>query len=255
MLMKKPWVRLYLLFSLIVLSYVASPVFAQQTSQSTNYKFVEPSLGGTGLLQSQSANYQAAGAAAGILGVGNSSSSNYQINTGNITTNDPALTFAITSPNATFDDFSAAQAATATSTFEVTNYTSYGYIVQIVGDPPKYGTHTIAPMGTPTPEVSQAGVEQFGINVVANTSPVSFGANPTCSPDNSFCPFSSLVNLIPSDYKTPNNYRYVDGETIASAPKSSGKISYTISYLVNVSSVTPAGQYTSNQTLICTGTY
>ena len=253
--MLKRWAGLYLLFSFVLLGYIASPVFAQQASQSSNYKFIEPSLGGTGLLQSQSANYQATGAAAGILGAGNSASSNYQINAGNITTNDPALTFAITSPNATFSDFSASQAATATSTFKVINYTSYGYVVQIVGNPPKYGTHILAAMGTSSPEVSQAGKEQFGVNVVANTSPVSFGANPSCSPDNSFCPFASLVNLIPSGYKTANDYRYIDGETIASAPKSSGEIDYTISYLVNVSSVTPAGQYNSSQTLICTGTY
>jgi hypothetical protein len=94
---------------------------------------------------------------------------------------------------------------------------------------------------------SQAGVEQFGLNLVANTSPVSLGANPN---HGQFGVGSAATN-----YATTNNYRFVSGETIASAPKSSGMTIYTISYIVNVSSLTPGGQYSSNQTVICTGTY
>ena len=58
-----------------------------------------------------------------------------------------------------------------------------------------------------------------------------------------------------TNYDTPNFYRYVDGATIASAPKSSGVTIYTLTYLVNVGSLTPGGIYSSNQTLIVIGTY
>ena len=94
---------------------------------------------------------------------------------------------------------------------------------------------------------SQVGIEQFGINLVANTSPVSFGSNP----DNGQFGFGQANN----SYDDANNYRYVSGETIAEAPKTSGKTIYTISYLVNVGALTPGGQYTANQTLIVIGTY
>jgi hypothetical protein len=245
MLMQKRWVGLYVFFSFLVLGYVVSPVFADPL-KSTNYQFQETSLGGTGLFNSQSANYQTAGSAGGILGLGNSASSNFQINAGNITTNDPALAFAITNPTASFTDFSSAIASTATATFQVLDYTSYGYVVQIIGNPPSetHG-HTIAAMSTTAP--SQVGTEQFGINLVANTSPISLGANP----DHGQFGFGSAS----SNYGTPNQYRYVNGETIALAPKSSGQTTYTISYIVNVGVLTPGGLYTSNQTLICTGTY
>jgi hypothetical protein len=242
--MKKRWVGLYVLFSFVVLGYIVSPVFADPL-KSSNFQFQESSLGGTGMFNSQSANYQTAGAAGGILGVGNSASSGFQINPGNITTNDPSLAFAITNASVNFTDFSPALASTATSTFEVTDYTSYGYLVQVIGTPPTKGSHTIAPMSTTA--TSQAGTEQFGMNLVANTSPISFGANP----DHGQFGFGSAS----TNYGTANNFRFVNGETIASAPKSSGQTIYTISYLVNVNSLTPGGNYTSSQTLICTGTF
>ena len=212
--------------------------------ESTNYKFVETSLGGVGLLNTSSTSYQARGGGA-VLGLGNTVGTAFQFNGGSITTNDPTLTFAITDAIADFGAFSAAVASTTTATFEVINYTSYGYVVQVYGSPPTYGGNTIDAMTSTSP--SQAGTEQFGINLVANTSPVSLGANP----DNSSYGFGQAG----TNYSTPNNYRFVSGETIASAPKSSGKTVYTISYITNVSSLTQGGQYTSNQTIIVIGTY
>jgi hypothetical protein len=140
--MSKLWVGLYILFSFIVLGYIASPVFADPL-RSSNYQFQETSLGGTGLFNSQSTNYQTAGTAGGILGLGNSASSNFQINAGNITTKDPVLAFAISNSSANFGNFSAGTAATATSAFQVIDYTSYGYVVIVSGDAPSNGTHTL----------------------------------------------------------------------------------------------------------------
>ncbi len=211
---------------------------------STNYQFVETSLGGSGLINSQSANFQAS-TSAGILGLSTSISTNYQVEGGNITTGDPALSFAVDSSGVSFGTFSAGVASTATLTFRVIDYTSYGYVVQTLGNPPRNGGHTISAMSSTG--TSQAGTEQFGINLVANTSPASFGSNP----DHGQFGFGSAA----AGYNTSNNYRFVSGETIASAPKSSGETVYTISYIVNVSSLTPGGQYTGNQTILCTGTY
>jgi hypothetical protein len=244
MLMDRRWVVLYLVFCFIVLGYIASPVFADPL-RSSNYQFQETSLGGTGLFNSQSANYQTAGTAGGILGLGNSASSNFQINAGNITTHDPALAFAVNNNNVSFGNFSAGTAATASTTFQVLDYTSYGYVVIATGSPPTNGTHTLPGMSTTGP--SQAGTEQFGLNLVANTSPISFGANP----DHGQFGFGSAT----SNYGTSNNYRYVSGESIVSAPKSSGQTIYTISYIVNVNSLTSGGSYNGSQTLICIGTY
>lgn len=227
------------------LSPVLVPAAYAETSQSTNYRFEESVLGGGGLVQSSSPNYQADGAVLGDTAVDNSASANYQVNAGNKTTPDPTLTFSIDNANANFGNFSASATATATAVFSVSNYTSYGYAVQILGTPPSNGSHTVDAMASTDSPIT--GIEQFGINLVANTSPTSLGANP----DHGQSGFGSAT----ANYGTSNMYRYVSGETIATSPKSSGKTIYTISYIVNVESLTPGGQYTSQQTVICTGTF
>jgi hypothetical protein len=213
--------------------------------KSTDYQFVETSLGGVGARNTASTNYQASTSGA-ILGFGTSADATMQIKAGNETTNDPALSFAIDSPSVSFGSFSPTTTAVATSSFQVSNYTSYGYVVGIYGSTPtNVGGHSITAMSTTA--TSQTGVEQFGINLVSNSSPSSFGANP----NNGQFGYGTAA----SNYSTANNFRYVNGDTIASAPKSSGLTIYTISYIVNVSSLTPGGQYSTGETIICTGTY
>jgi hypothetical protein len=224
--------------------YAASAVYADPPPTSAHYHIDESSIDAGGLIQSSSTNFQAS-SAIGDLGVGNSASANYQVEAGSKTTNDPALSFAVNTGTADFGSFTASAASTANATFSVLNYTSYGYVVQIAGNAPSNGSHTIPAMATTGASVP--GTEQFGINVVANTSPISFGANP----DHGQFGFGSAS----ANYGTSNQFRYVSGETIATAPKSSGVTTYTLSYIVNVTSLTPGGQYASNQTLIVTGTY
>ncbi len=219
-------------------------IASAQTLESQNFKFDESVLGAGGLINSNSANYRGS-LSVGDTAVGNSASENFQTDGGSQTTADPTLSITIDGSQANFGTFSPMTAATATSTFSVSNYTSYGYAVQIVGDPPTNGQHKIAAMGTT--DYSQTGIEQFGINLVANTSPESFGSNP----ERSIFGIGSAA----SNYSTSNQYRYVNGETIATAPGSSGVTTYTISYIVNVTGLTPGGIYTADQTVICTGTY
>lgn len=232
---------------LLLLAYACfcdvMPLYAE-TLESPNYRFDESTLGAGGVIQSSSPNYTAS-SAAGDLAIGDSSSSSYNVSAGSQTSPDPTLSFSMSSPDVNFGNFTPSSAATTTSTFSVSNYTSYGYVVQIYGQPPTYGSHTIDAMSTTGP--SQIGTNQFGINLVANTSPKSFGANP----DQGQFGFGTAS----ANYNTSNQFRYVSGETIASAPKSSGVTNYTISYLVNVASLTPGGQYNSHQTLVVTGTY
>jgi len=231
----------------LVLTYYIgylAPVTHAETLQSTNYRFDESSIGGGGLVQSSSANYQS-NSAIGDLGVGEAASANYQVQAGSKTTNDPRLAVELISANANFGDFSAAAATTATASFSVLNYTAYGYVVQLEGTPPTNGAHAIPGLAANTASIP--GIEQFGVNLVANTSPTSVGVNP----NNGQFGFGQAN----ANYATPNEYRYISGETIAQAPKSSGVTTYTMSYLVNVGNLTPGGQYTSNQQIIVTGTY
>lgn len=233
-----------------VLAFIlfASPAFATQVLQSPSYRFDESSVGTGGFMQGSSSNFKVE-SSTGDIAIGSSASSNFRVDSGTQTTPDPTLTFTMDSPAASFGNFSPATASTSTSTFSVINYTSYGYVVQLVGPPPKYGSNEISPMNVTA--ASQPGVEQFGVNLVANTSPSSFGANP----DNGTPPNNFGFGVVAPNYATPNQFRYVSGETVASAPKSSGKTLYTMSYVINVSNLTPAGEYKTDQTLVVTGTY
>ena len=231
----------------VVAMFMVSLAFLTTTYalQSSHYQFTETSLGGLGNDKGQSASYKAL-TAGGIIGFGTSvGGTDTQINPGGETTNDPTLSFAVASSGINFTDFSPTQASTATSTFAVSNYTSYGYVVQALGTPPTNGSHTITAMSTTG--VSQTGTEQFGLNLVANTSPTSLGQNP----DHGQFGFGDPT----TDYGTANNYRYVSGETIVSSPKTSGVTVYTISYVINVTSITPGGKYSGGQTLLCTATF
>lgn len=237
-------VRRFVSFGGLLLVLLASPAYAQ-TIQSPNYQFDETSIGTGGLLDSQSNNYGIL-ESTGDLGVGESNSANLQVQAGSQTNVDPVLSFSVDEINADFSTLSATEAATATATFSVKNYSSWGYAVSIYGSPPSNGPHAIKPISD-TPSLSQIGIEQFGINLVANTSPTSFGANP----DNG----DFGVGVVEPLYNTSDRFYYASGDIIASGPKSSGETKYTISYLANVTGTTPGGVYQSRQTLVVTGTY
>ena len=231
------------------LAWFTAVGYADAPLQSPHYQLEESTLGSGGLIQSTSPSYQSVESVGGAA-IGNTGSTNYQVEGGSQTTADPALTFTVNNGTASFGFFSPTAAATATSTFSVSDYTSYGYVVDILGSPPSNEGHTITPMGTDAdggPQASQTGTNQFGINLVANTAPSAFGANPD---HGQFGVGSAATN-----YNTPNKFRFVDGETIATGPKSSGITTYTISYLVNVDGLMPGGHYTSDLSLICIATY
>lgn len=232
-----------ILVATIVALFVVPPVSAE-IPKSNNYSFDESSIGTGGMLQSNSTNYTATDATGDFVN-GTSASANYNVLSGSRTGADPVLSFKILTTANSFGNFSPTATAVANASFSVKNYTSYGYVVQVTGPPPTHSGRALAAMNIAGS--AQPGVEQFGINLVANTLPTSFGAN--------------LVNgdfghgIVQPNYNTPNMFYYQDGDTIARADKESGETTYTISYIINVAALTPGGQYTAAQTLIVTGTY
>jgi hypothetical protein len=223
-------------------------------SSSAHYTFENSDLGGGGLIPSTSTDYTSvlsAGDNAVSSGTGNSASTHYQVQAGSQAPKDPTLSIAIVNGTASFNTlFGPTVTATATAQFSVVDYTSYGYVVQIVGNTPNNGTHSIPAMnnGSGGATTSSPGNEQFGINLVQNTTP-SVGSAPN------YGQFGAATAAPEPNYNTANQFYYSSGDSIASSPKSSGQITYTISYMVNVNSITPGGQYSSNQSIICTGTY
>lgn len=230
----------------------AVPVSAQQ-ALSPNYQVNEVTFGGGGELNACSSTYCAKQSAAEIA-AGNIAGNAFKAQAGFNTDREPYLAFSVAGSSTDLGTLSALATAHATGTFAVRSYLSSGYVVQLASDPPTSNGNPHV-MSAPTSPVAPAvGTEQFGVNAIANTSACgasgTFGANPVQVPDNTFS-----VGSVASGYNTCGLFKYVKGDVIASSTQSSGETDYTLSFIYNISSVTPDGQYTYDGTLVATATY
>lgn len=219
-------------------------------SCSTNYSTDQTFFGSGGELNSCSASY-CSKQTAGEIGVGKTCSSGgtgYCAYAGFNTTDVPFIEFVVTSANINLGVLSTGTTATANGTFSVRAWQSGGYTVVTASDPPKNNNYTLTGLSSPT--ASAAGTEQFGINLVANTSPTTFGAAPQQVPDSTFS-----FGLAEPGYNTANLYKYVKNDIIARANSSTSITTYTISYIFNIKPSTAGGTYTFNHILVATGTY
>jgi hypothetical protein len=182
---------------------------------------------------------------------------NYQTQAGFNSNRNEYLEFSVGTSSINFGTLSTSTAKTGTATFSVKAYVANGYQVVNASNPPAYGGHSLTTASTPA--ASAIGTEQFGMNVVANTSPSTFGANPSQIPSSSYS--YGLAgdgrNNTPTTarYDQVNKYMYRNGDAIAYSRSSSGETDYTISYIINISNVTPAGIYTMNHVLVSTATF
>lgn len=234
------------IFFLGILLLFPAVGFAAQ-SQSSNYQVNEVFFGSGGELNACSTNY-CSKQSAGELAAGNTSSANYQAQAGFNTDRDPYIQFTVSNTNVNLGTLNATTTKTATSTFSVKTYLAHGYAVENASDPPTNNSYTMQTLTTPS--ASATGTEQFGINLVANTAPVTFGADPVQVPDNTFA-----FGQVTADYSSPNSYKYVKGDTVAYSTSSTSTTNYTVSYIFNVSEVTPGGAYLLRHVLVATSTY
>jgi hypothetical protein len=238
----------------LLLLAVPATVLAAQSS-SSHYQVNEVFFGAGGELNVCSTNY-CAKEAAGETAVGSTSSPTYQAHAGFNTDRTPYLQFIVNGTNTDVGVLSTGSTTTTTGTFSVKNYLSSGYSVTTVSNPPKNNSYTMHNLTSQT--ASSAGTEQFGINLVKNTGctglPANLGANPVQVPSSAFS-FGVAGNGSTSDYNTACQFKYVPGDTIASSSSSSGETDYTISYIYNISILTPGGGYTFNDVLVATATF
>lgn len=221
---------------------------------SNSYQVNEAFFGNGGSLDSTCSTTYCAKQAAGETGTGNVLGSSYQAQAGFNTDRSPSLTMVVTSANINLGALSAGTTATATSSFSVKSYLASGYVVVTAANPPTSGSHTLTALTVPT--ASNTAAEQFGMNLVADTSPsISGSSNPVQVPSSAFSFGTAAHNSSSDYYDTPNQFMYTNGDTIAKSTKSSGETDYTISYIFNTTNLTPGGVYTFNQVLVATSTF
>lgn len=228
-----------------------APVIAQSSS-SSNYQVNEYQFGSGGELENSSTNYKAQ-TNVGSLGVGRSSSTNYDMEAGFLTPNEPFLELFINSATVDLGTLDPSSTGTGSGTFWVRTYLSGAYIVQTMSQPlTSEGGAVIDAKGTlGAPSV---GTEEFGINLVDNSSP-DIGADPLNVPDNNFAD-----GTVATGYNTPNQFKYGVGDIIAQAAatvgnQAVGRTDYTISYIANINSITEAGTYSMVHDIVVVATY
>lgn len=207
------------------------------TSSSNHYQVTETEFGASSTSESCSDAY-CARASIGDMAAGSSKSAKSTATFGSVTSDEPLLEVIVDPGTSDLGTLTTEHTATKTMTVRVRNYLSDGYTLQITGNPPKYGGHTLDTPTTPT--ASKPGTEQFGINAVVNTTPA-VGLNPVQVPSS-----ETSFGIINDDYGTPNLFKYSDNDVVAHSDSESGRTDYTVSMIVNVSNSTPAGHYTGD---------
>lgn len=255
--------RLILTFILsIVLFLNSTGVVILAQSSSNNYKIEEYYFGTGGEVESSSPNYKAR-QSAGSLGVGSTSSDNFDADTGFNTQSEPFLEMAVMDATVDFGEldsgtasYGAAQAGACNCSFYVKTYLSSEYVVVTASQPPtSEGGEVLDAKSTLGAPSSSDAVEEFGMNLVANTVPAIFGTDPINQPDDTFADGEAETG-----YDQPDNFKYGAGDIIARSQATPnnpavGLTEYTISYIAKPGINTPAGFYQMNHELIAIATF
>lgn len=246
---------------LLLLGVLVFPAIVIAQSSSPNYRVEESYFGSGGQVESTSPNYKAR-QSTGALGVGSASSNNYDAVAGFNTPVAPFLEVYVTDTSVNLGilepsspSYGAAQGGDCKCSFSVRSYLSSDYAVISAGQPlTNEAGNSLSPKSVSGPTTNDTSVEEFGINLIANTSPV-LGANPKNQPDDTFADGQAGTG-----YGTPNNFKYAVGDVIARSPAVSGnpgigKTDYTISYMAKIRNITPAGNYIMKHDIIVVASF
>lgn len=219
-------------------------------SSSTNYSVSEVHIGGNGAaLHDCSGNQYCASMSLGDTVDGQASSPNYRAQFGSDPTDIPLLEVVVTGGTQNMGTLSSTSTGTAVDDIKVRSYLSNGYSLLISGASPSQGEHNLKTMTSSCPCTSQPGAEQFGINLAANTSP-NIGTAYQEVPSSSFSFGAPTTN-----YDQSNLFYYSNGDTIAQSAVQTGETDYTLSMIINISNVTPGGQYSGTYSAVVVPQY
>lgn len=237
----KKWILWGIAGGLLAAGVWSWPVFAVN-SASHGYEMSEAQFGAGGMLNSCSGQYCAKASIGPMGGTAPAASGASTAQFQPIEDNNPVLEVIVEPGPSNLGILGTDKTATRTSTVRVRNHMGSGYFLQVIGDPPKFGNHTLNTPATPT--ASQKGKEQFAINFVSNPE-LSLGADPLQVPSG-----QTIFGQVASDYGVANKFMYHSGDVVAQSTAPSGRTDYTMSMIVNVSGTTPAGHFTGDFSVV-----
>jgi hypothetical protein len=155
---------------------------------------------------------------------------------------DEALTFTLSSSTVPLTGLTPTSTGSGTSSMSVSTNAATGYGVTVNGTTLTSAGNTITALSTPT--ASATGTKQFGLNLVANTTPV----------------VGTVVSgagsgTAQTGYNSANNFKFVTGNTVAAATVPTNNNTYTISYIGNIDSITNPGAYSTVLTYVATANF
>lgn len=234
----------------IGLLFFIAPRAGAQTPSSTNFQVPEASFNTGSSIDSTSASYSGR-FSAGDLAVGFGSSTNYNAFVGSISPSDEYLELVVQSTNIDLGILDAATIGTGSGNFYVRSYINGSYVVQ-TASPSLMSESGVVIDPLTTAATPTLGQEEFGINLVENTTEA-IGLDPAPDPDTNFA-----NGVAATGYDTDGIFKYAQGDIIArSSPAvlAWGRTYFTISYITNVSSITPAGLYEVDHDIVLLSTF
>jgi hypothetical protein len=129
-----------------------------------------------------------------------------------------------------------------TSTMSAGTNASSGYTISYTGTTLTSGANTINAITT-NGTGSTAGTEQFGLNLMNNTTP-NVGVDPTGG-----------TGTASANYNTADDFKFVSGETVAEAAAATDATAYTVSYIANITDSQAPGAYTANINYVATANF
>jgi hypothetical protein len=155
---------------------------------------------------------------------------------------DESVTFTLAAATVPLGTLTTSATGTGTSSMTASTNASSGYSVTVNGTTLTSGLNTIAALASPT--ASTLNTAQFGINLMANTTP-SIGTAAS----------GTGTGVAATGYNTANQFKFVTGDTIASATAPTNSNTFTTSYIANINGAAAAGSYSTQLTYIATANY
>ena len=222
-----------------------------QTPSSPNYSVPESGFSTGSNIDANSTNFNSR-VSFGDLAVGVGRSTNFSARPGFITPDEEFLELVVQTPAVDLGVLSTTTTGVGSGIFYVRSYINGDYVVSTGSTEPESESGALlSPIAAAA--ASSSGVEQFGMNLVANTSPAVVGADPALQPNGTFA-----NGIAATGYDTSDVYQYNQNDIIArSGPvgEAWGQTNYTISYIANISGITEAGIYVMEQDIIVTATF
>lgn len=155
---------------------------------------------------------------------------------------DESVTFTLAAATVPLGALTTSSTGVGTSSMTASTNANSGYSVTVNGTTLTSGSNTIAALASPT--ASTMNTAQFGINLMANTTPsVGVAASGTGT------------GVAAAGYNTANQFKFVSGDTVASATAPTNSNTFTTSYIANINGAAAAGSYATQLTYIATANY